>query len=104
MLPRILAALLLLAGPALAQSTGTQGRGTQGAGGTDASAPGAVPGTNGITAVPGVRNERDGAGAGTGPANLGSAAAPGTTRSGGGTGQLVPGRDVTTGGSAATNR
>ena len=103
MLPRILAALLLLtgplAGPALVQSTGTQG-----AGGTDASAPDAVPGTNGITSVPGVRRERDGAGAGSGPANLGSATAPGTTRSGGGTGQLVPGRDVTTGGSAAINR
>ena len=101
MLPRILAALLLLAGPALAQSTGPLGSGTQGAGGTNASTPDAVPGTDGPETVPGILGNNGGRSDG-GPANPGSAAAPGTTPSGGGTGPLVPGRNVTTGGSAAT--
>ena len=94
MLPRILVALLLSAGPALAQGSGSQGAGT-----TGSSTPSAVPGTGDAATVPGVSGER---GSG-GPGNTGSAAAPGTTRSGGGTGQL-PSKDVTTSGSAATNR
>lgn len=93
---RILAALLALtlAGSVLAQG----GNQTQGTGTTPSSQPTILPGTGGTAIVPGMATESGP----RGPANPGSAAAPGTVGAGmpGGTGPLE-GKEVTTGGSAA---
>ena len=98
---RTLAALLALAvvSPALAQ--GGAGSQTQGTGTTPSSQPTILPGTGGTAIVPGMAPESGP----RGPANPGSAAAPGTVGAGmpGGTGPL-PGKEVTTGGSAAAPR
>lgn len=97
-MPRTLAALLALTlvGPALAQ--GGAGNQTQGTGTTPSSQPTILPGSGGTAIVPGIATESGS----RGPANPGSAAAPGTVGAGmpGGTGPLE-GKNVTTGGSAA---
>lgn len=101
MLSRPLAALLALtlAGPAAAQ--GAAGSQTQGTGTTPSSQPTILPGTGGTAITPGAATESGRAG----PGNPGSAAAPGTVGGGvsDGTGTL-PGKEVTTGGSAASGK